>query len=403
MTIATGVQKKLKYKVEGTWGTVPSASGAQLLRRVTSTLNLKKRTFESNELVSHLQRVDLRHGVRSVEGSINGELSPGTYKDFMAAAVRRAYAAISASTGLSITIAGTGPTFTVTRGAGSWLTDGVKVGHVGRLTAGSFNAANSNKNLLVLAATATVLTVMPVNGVALAAEGPIASATWTPTGKVTYAPSTGHTDLSYAFEHWHADLSLSEVFSGNKINRMQLGVPPQGMATIGFDFLGKDIITSGSEYFTSPTAETTAGIAAAANGLMLVSGSSIATLTGLDITLDANMSAEDVIGSTTYQDIAEGRILVSGNLTGLFDSATLRDLFLNETEFSVVAVLPVSPAAAADFVGITLPRCKATGADLDDGDKSLVRTIPFTALYNVSGGSGVSSEQTTMSLQDSLA
>jgi hypothetical protein len=115
MTIATGVNKQLKYKVEVTWGTVPAAASAQRLRRVTSTLNLKKRTFESNEILSHVQRVDFRHGVRSVEGAINGELSPGTYKDFMAAAVRRAYTAVTAITALSITISGTGPTYTIAR------------------------------------------------------------------------------------------------------------------------------------------------------------------------------------------------------------------------------------------------------------------------------------------------
>jgi hypothetical protein len=403
MTIGTGVNKQVKYKVESTWGTVPAAGSAQRLRRVSSTINLKKRTFESNEIASHVQRVDMRHGGRSVEGTLSGELSPATYKDFMAAAVRRAYAAITASSGLSVTISGTGPTYTVARSAGSWLTDGEKVGHVGRLTAGSFNAANLNKNLVITAVTALNLTVMPLNGVALVAEGPIASATWTPTGKFTYAPSSGHTDLSYAIEHWHADLSLSEVFSGNKTNRMALSVPPSGMCTISFDFLGKDITTSTSEYFTSPTAETTTGIAAAANGILIAQGVSIATLTGLELTLDGNMSAEDVIGSTTYQDIAEGRILVSGQVTGLFDTSTLRDFFVNETEVAIVAVLPVSPSATADFVAVTLPRVKFGGADLDDGDKSLIRTLPFTALYNSTGGAGISSEQTTIALQDSAA
>src|SRR5690348_14303670 len=100
-TIATGVGKQLRYKVESTWGVAPSASGAQLLRRVTSDLSLKKQTYESNEVISHLQRVEFRHGIRSVEGSINGELSPGTYKDFMAAALRRAFAAVAAITGAS--------------------------------------------------------------------------------------------------------------------------------------------------------------------------------------------------------------------------------------------------------------------------------------------------------------
>jgi hypothetical protein len=403
MTIATGVNKQLKYKVESVWGTVPAAASSQRLRRVTSTLNLRKQTFESNEIASHVQRVDYRHGIRSVEGAISGELSPGTYKDFVAAAVRRAYAAITAITGASITIAGAGPTYTVTRAAGSWITDGIKIGQVGRLTAGSFNAANLNKNLVVLSFTALVLTVMPVNGVALVAEGPIASSTWTPTGKVTFAPTSGHTDLSYSFEHWHADLSISEVFSGCKVSRLRLGVPPSGMAMLGLDFLGKDITTAGAEYFTSPTAETSTGIAAAPNGILLAQGASIATLTGLDLTLDGNMTAVPVIGSTTYADVAEGRIVVSGTFTGLFDAATLRDYFINETEISLVAVLPVSSAAGADFVAVTLPRVKVGGADLDDGDKSLVRTLPFVGLYNAAGGAGTTSEQTTISFQDSQA
>ena len=72
----------------------------------------------------------------AVDGPFTGELSPGTYKDFMAAAVRKAFAAVAAITGMSITIAGSGPTYTVTRGAGDFIAGGIKLGMVGRLTAG---------------------------------------------------------------------------------------------------------------------------------------------------------------------------------------------------------------------------------------------------------------------------
>lgn len=404
MAIAVGIAKQLKYKQEVTWGTVPAAASSQALRRVTSNLSLKKQTYESNELLATYQRQDFRHGVRSVEGAINGELSPGTYKDFMAAALRRAFTTVTAITGASITIAGAGPTYTVTRAAGSWLTDGIKGGQVGRLTAGSFNAANLNKNLVVLAVTsATVLTVAPLNGVALVAEGPIATATWTIQGKVTFAPASGHTDLSYSIEHWHSDVTLSEVFSGCKINRMPVSLPPSGMSTIGFEFLGKDITTAGAEYFTSPTAATTTGILAAVNGVLVAQNTAVAIVTGLDFTLDGNMSVEPVVGSNTYADIAEGRILVTGQVTALFDTATLRDFFLNETEVSLVATLATSNLAAADFVSFVLPRIKFGGADKDDGDKSLIQTLPFTALYNSSGGAGVGSEATTLYVQDSQA
>jgi hypothetical protein len=190
MAFATGVAKQLLYKAESTWGTLAGASGAQRLRRVTSTLSLKKQTYESNEIVDHYQVADFRHGVRSVEGSISGELSPGTWEDFLSAAVRKAFAAVTALTGLSLTIATSGTNYTITRASGSFLTDGVKAGDVVRITAGSVNAANLNKNAIVLSAVALTLTVYVMNGLAMTAEGPIASCTLTVVGKKAYTPTT---------------------------------------------------------------------------------------------------------------------------------------------------------------------------------------------------------------------
>lgn len=403
MPIATGVAKQLRYKAESAWGTAPGTGSAQLLRRVTSDLDLKKQTYQSAEIRSDYQVSDMRHGVRSVEGGINGELSAGTFKDFLAAAVRRAFATVTAITGASITIAGSGPTYTVTRAAGSWLTDGVKIGQVGRLTAGGFNAANLNKNLLVLAESATVLTVMPLNGVALVAEGPIGSATWTITGKTTFVPTTGHTDPSFAIEHWHSDVSISELFLGCKLNEMAIALPPTGMGTINMAFLGKDVTTAGAQYYVTPTAETTTGVLAAVNGILAVQGAAVAILTGLNFTIHGGMTAEPVVGSNNYADITEGRVVVDGQFTALFQDATMRDYFLNETEVSLIAALSASNSAAADFLAFAFPRIKVGGASKSDGERALVQTLPFTALYNSTGGAGTSSEQSTIAIQDSQA
>ncbi|MFM7857640.1 MAG: hypothetical protein ACKO96_38395, partial [Flammeovirgaceae bacterium] len=111
-----------------------------------------------------------------------------------------------------ITIAAAGDNYTLTRSAGSWLTAGVGPGMVVRLTAGTFNAANLNKNLLVLSATATVLTVKVVNGSTLTAEGPIASATLSVAGKTTIAPLTGHTDQSFTVETRYGDINQYERY-----------------------------------------------------------------------------------------------------------------------------------------------------------------------------------------------
>jgi hypothetical protein len=403
MPIATGIAKQLRFKKESTWGTAAGASGAQLLRRVTSDLNLTKETYQSNEIRSDYQIADYRHGVRSVTGSINGELSPGTYSAFMQSALRRDFAAVTALTGLSITIAGTGP-YTITRAAGDFLSGGIKIGMVVRLTAGTFTAGNLNNNILVTGVTATVITGITLNGTSLTAEGPIASATLTIPGKATYTPTTGHTDDSYSIEHWHNDITQSELFTGCKIGSMEVSLPPSGMSTVTTSVMGKDVTTSASAaYFTSPTAETSAGVLAAVNGVAFALGSRQYAMTGLSISINGGMSAEPVIGSNTYADIFEGRVNVTGNFTAFFENGTFRDAFLQETEVAMFFVFTASNSNNADFIAFAIPRAKLGSSSKDDGEKGIVQTHDFQALFNSVGGTGTSTEKTTLWVQDSLA
>ncbi len=405
--LATGVAKQLVYKKEVTWNVAPSAGGAQRLRRVTSDLKLKKAPFESAELLSSYQRRDLRLGVRSVEGSIAGELSAGTYEDFVSSALRRLYTAVAAITGASITIAGSGPTYTITRAAGSFLTDGIKIGTTVRLTAGAFNASNLNKNLVVVAVVALTLTVYVGNASALVAEGPIASATVTVPGKINFVPTSGHTDESYTFEHYFSDLDETELFTGCKISELSMNFPPSGMATIALPVMGANMTPlsgASAPYFTSPTAETGFGICSlAGGGLIILNSTANAVITGASVSLKGNYAAEAVAGSFTYAGITPGRVLVDGQITMLFDSIAARDFFISETEIPLTIWAPASPAAGADFVTVSLPRVKFSTADKDDGDKALVQTIAFTALENTAGGAGISTEATTLWMQDSQA
>lgn len=403
MAIASGVAKQLRYKQESTWGTAPGASGAQLMRRVESSIDLVKDTYQSNEIRSDYQISDFRHGSRRVEGSLRGELSCGTHKDFIAAALRRDFAAVTAATGLGLTIAGSGPTYTVTRATGSFLTDGFKVGDIVRATVGALHASNINKNLVIVGLTATVATVLVLNGSSLVAEGPISGCTVTVQGKKTYVPTTGHLDRSFAIEHWYADIAQSELFTGCKADQVAISMPASGIATIDVSVKGKDVTTSTAAYYTSPTAATTSGVLAAANGILAVNGVGVAVVTGLNLTIAGGYNGEAVVGSNSTPALFPGRVNVSGQLTALFEDATLRDAFLNETEASLIVVMSESNVAAANAFGITIPRLKFGGAQKSDGERGLQGTFPFQALFNGAGGTGTSSEQTTLVVQDSLA
>lgn len=405
MAIAIPVAKSVRFKKETSWGTAAGTSAGQVLRRVSSDIDLRKQTYQASELRTDYQVADFRHGVRSVEGRISGELSPLTYEAFLVAATRKAWAATSALTGLSLTIAASGSYYTITRGTGDFLTSGLKTGDVIRLTAGSFTAGNLNNNLVVLdIGSSTVITVTPLNGGSLTAEGPIATSTITIVGKRTLVPTSSHTDDSFTVEHWFSDIAQSEVFTGCKVQSVAISLPPTGMATIDVAVMGKDVTTGTSAYFTSPTAITSSGILAAVNGVMRYGTGKVANITGANFTIDGGMSAQPVVGSNTYPGIFPGMVQVSGQFTAFFENATYRDAFLNETEASLTIVLSTGSTAAAEFLGFTFPRVKLGGASKSDGGTSgIVLTIPFTALYNSAGGSGTASEQTTIVIQDSLA
>ena len=404
MTIAVGPAKQVRVKKETAWGTAAGTSGGQLMRRVSSDIDLSKETYESAEITSTYQLTDFRHGSRKVGGSLKGELSPGSYSALIAAALRRDFSTVAASTALSVTIAGTGPTYTVARASGSWLTDGWKEGLVGRLTVGTgLNANNLNKNMLVTSLVAGTLTVIPGGNGTLTAEGPISTVTAQPTGKLTYTPASGHTNDSFTIEHWFSDIAQDEYFTGCRIGSLDFNLPPSGIATLDMSVMGKDMVTGTAAYFSSPSAATTTGLLTAVSGVLRVAGVTVGVVTGLSVKVDGGMTTGQVVGSNVTPDVFVGRVKVSGQLSAYFQDAVMRDLFINETTFAINAVFYTGTGATADFIAISLPYCKAGGATKSDGEQGLQLTMPFQALYNSAGGAGIATEQTTLWIQDSQA
>lgn len=400
--IAIGVRKRVSYKRETTWGVLAGATGATQLRRVTSTFNLVKEAYQSNEIRTDYQVADMRHGVRSVNGSLNGELSPKTYSDFMAAVVARDFTAGVTSGSASITIAAVGSGYTLTRAAGSFLTENFRVGTVVRLTGAGLNAANAGNNLLVTAVSALVLTVVGLSATPLVPEGPIATVTVTTAGKVTYVPTSGHTDVSYTVEEFYSDIAQNEVYSGLKVGSVAVSLPATGFATTDVSFVGKDLAQTGtSAYFTTPTATGTEGLFAAVNGALIVNGLPVALLTSLDFTINRTLENAMVVGSNSLADVFTGTIAVTGNFAAYFKDGTFRDYFNAEAEVSIVMALTTSTDKTADFVAFTLPRIKVGTSDKNDQATGLSTTHSFTALLNSVTTGGL--EATTIQITDSLA
>src|ERR1700677_41156 len=110
MALAQGVLANIAYQayssgamIAATEDLAPPVDSAQYLRRVSSNLNLKVKTFAATEIRPDLQIATFRQGGKSVSGDIAGELSPGTWFDFMEAVHRDTRAAGATSSNSALT------------------------------------------------------------------------------------------------------------------------------------------------------------------------------------------------------------------------------------------------------------------------------------------------------------
>lgn len=407
MPIAQGIAKQTVVKKQASLGTPAAGAGGQILRRETAVFTLGKGTYESDEIVSHQQSTGVRHGLQAVTGKLAGLLSPGTYKLLMATALRKDFVAgVNSGAQVNITAAvTTGDQGTFTRAAGSYITDGFKVGDVVRWTGwATTGVPNNAHNFWIIALTATVMTVKAVNGVAVGAKVAGDSVTCTVAGKKTLAPLTGHTDDLFTFEEWYPDVAQSELFTDVKLNGMSMDLPASGNAKVSFDMVGLKRTQGVAQVLTTPATETTTSILASVNGLLFVNGVSVVNVTGVQIAVAEGVTADGpVVGSDFSPDLSRGRIKVSGSFSAYFQDQTLTSLFQVETAIALMIVLEADQSAASDFIGVTLGRLKITGDAPDDGEKGIIRTLPFTAEINTAGGAATNADQTIMAIQDSAA
>lgn len=414
MPIAEGVATRVAYKfyssgdiasaVEPNTATDPGASSAVLLRRVGSTLDLAKATYESAEIRPDRQVQDFRHGMRSVGGALSGEISPGSWFPFIEAACRgTSVAPISLSNTELTSAAADNAARTITFAGGDPVALGLGVGDVIRLT-NMTAAGNNNTNFTIVSFTGAsnrVLTVTP----APTTQAADTTFNLSRPGRTISVPQTGHVRRKLAIEHYHEDLDISRLFTECRVSGFRLGLPATGMATIECPIVGRNMqVVSGASapYFASPTAPNTQGITAAVNGVLRVAGSPVGVVTGIEINAEMAASMPAVVGQNITPDIVLGRFRVTGQVTALFEDATLLNAFLNETDVDILARLDATSALDTNAISLHLPRVKFGGGAVPaTGEGEQIVTLPFQALLPTAPAAGVANS--TIRIHDTAA
>lgn len=401
-SIAQGINKITVMKKQTGLGVPASGSGGQIMRREKSEFKLERDTFENNEIVQHQQSTGVVAGLRKVSGTISGVVSPNTYSAIIASLLRKAFTATTALTGLALTLAGTPGAYTAT-GTG-FLTGGLKVGDVFRITlATGLNANCLNKNFLITAVTATVITFLVLNG-SIITTGAGTACTITVPGKKSLAPLTGHSKEYWTVEEWYPDVVQSELFTDVVPATVDIGLPSTGNSTFSATFAGLNRTLGAAQILTTPTAATTTAVQTAVSGAILVNGVEVGNVSAASIKIDGTVGhVGSVIGSNVSPEIQRGRIKVSGSITAFYQDGAISALFDAASAVNIVVAACNDDSAASEFCAYSMSAVRFTGDAADDGEKGIVRTYPFTAEINAAGGAALSSDQTIISIQDSLA
>ncbi len=407
MALESGVATSVRYEKysSGAIASVgaPAASGAaggQKLRRVSSSMNLKRDPYQGTEIRSDRQVADFRLGAYRVGGDINGELSPGTYWDFIVAMCRGTAAAVISKSNTEFTsCAAANATSKFTVGGSTWLAQGFMVGDVIRFGTMSV-VANNDVNYLITALSGVDATVTP------APTDQSADTTFTVirTGKKVMIPTSGHTDTLFGIEHYHADVDLSQVFDECRAVKLMLSLPATGLATITQSFIGRTMraLTTGtSPYLTLAAAETTTGLVAAVNGLLRFGGTNNALITSADITFDLGGSADPVVGSNYVPEIFLGDAQINGNLSFLLSDFTQLNNYLAETAIEMHLMLEVGGSAPKDFIKLSMTNIVLTVHDIGvQGRAGTPVTAGFQARIKPTA---TGYDNTTITFQDSAA
>lgn len=198
----------------------------------------------------------------------------------------------------------------------------------------------------------------------------------------------GTTQSSLRLQKAFPAIGQYHEFSGIVPSSWSLSLAPNSIVTTTFSMMGKGM----TSYSTGEgnTADAMSGaIDKATNDPFdsfsgaiyeggTTSGDEIAIVTGLDLTLENNIEAMQVIGSRDAAGLAEGRANITGTVTAYFSTDDLVNKFLNETESVLQFTLTDIDSNTMQF---HLPRIKYSGSNIDVGGEGPVTlSLPFQAL-----------------------
>lgn len=350
--VAAKAQSALNSQASGSGGFILRTAGGQggrLSKGATPSAEVRRDGMSSRG----------RHGTQKTAGAYEAEMSIGAMDPILEGVMRASFIGADLTlTQADVTSITTGAN-TIIAASGSWISLGLRVGHVIVLT-GHSSSGNNSRNLRIVGLTASTITVAETLTVNAVAD---TSITITRPGRWL---TNGVTKTYYTIEEYEIDIDSSEIFTDCVWSGIRFSMSPNGVLMASPSWVGtgrfETQTTSGAPLLTSPTESTGEPMAVVESTIHLGSGDRV-DITGLDLTLGVDVNAPDMAVSHYSPDVFPGNMSISGSITAL--RADLLDVaaFLAETVLSLSILAVEQESEPKSFFSLFIPNLTLGGVD----------------------------------------
>lgn len=382
----------------------PGQSGGQILRHVSHNLGLSKDNYRPNEKRDDAQQTIGKHGSRTIPGTINGFLSPGTHKVPFAAVMRAEWTEpLALDEGDLTSVAFDATAKTATFGGGDPVALGMRAG--GSFEFGGLATAANNRKYAILGFSGSsnrIVSIYPAPVTETADTGfTVTAAPYL----INPATDEDRTNYKAAIEVRNPDIALSRLYTELRFGGFDLSVGVNANVGLNFSILGRNrkVLTSvtspTSPFFTSPTGETNTDIPTSMQGLLLLGGQVIGVVTGLNIKVELSPEAAKAENDEgLVAGILLGDFVCTGDFTVFLTNGTVLSAFDDETELGLLSYLPSTKAPTAPAQAFFLPRIKINSNNESEVNKAKAIQCQFEAGRYFGSAPGVAS--TTLMITD---
>lgn len=351
---------------ESTYGVTPVGGNFSTVRFTGEELSGTPTTTESATIrQDRLSSGQVVTGLE-VSGGINFELANDSILEkFFASAMNGAWVS-DTPVNADLTITNITATATLTRAAGSFITDGVQTGDFIVLT--GFSTAGNNTQVLVTEVTgALTLTFIPPSGMA----NEVATGN---TFKIADKLEIGSTKKSFTVEKAFTDLTNKAInYRGMLVGEMSLSVQYGSIVNGSVSFMGNDheVVEAAGDFATNGHTIDAADTTQSLNGsvdMPIMANNATGTFTASDfciqnieLTLNNNLGAQNCIGRAAPEDYRLGTASVSVSLSAYLSDAAWAVLGkkLTQESFSIAFQLK----NADGWYGFYLPAVQVSFPD----------------------------------------